>query len=331
MLDLDKLLRKLGDREGVALITTMMIIALLVAVVVEFNRIAIADINVSNNFRDEKRILFITISGVNVIKEMLRLDGLYSKSDTLLEEWAKSRSYFDSATSMLGEARVEGSIVDENGKIDVNSLINDKGKFDNAQKVIWERLLSQQRFSLTEEERNTIIHSVKDWIDGDDEITGIYGAEDSFYQGKGYHCKDAPLNNLEEMLSINGVTKDIFYGNQYKKGIRSCFTVYGGRAININTAPVPVLMTLSNDMTEEMAMEMDAFRRDDANKPQLNNKLWYKKVLHVETLLPEKLLCVSSNFFTVHIRGALRDSCKEIRTVISRSNNDTDIVYWREM
>ena len=31
------------------------------------------------------------------IKELLRLDGLYSKSDTLFEEWAKSRLYFDSA------------------------------------------------------------------------------------------------------------------------------------------------------------------------------------------------------------------------------------------
>jgi len=315
----------------VALITTLMIIALLVAVVVEFNRIAIADINVSNNFRDEKKILFITISGVNVIKELLNLDGLYSKSDTLLEEWAKSRPYFDSASAMLDEARVEGIIVDENGKINVNSLINDKGKFDKTHKLIWERLLSQQGFGLTEEEINTIIYCVKDWIDGDDEITGIYGAEDSFYQGTGYHCKNAPMNNLEEMLCINGVTKDIFYGNKYKKGIRSCFTVYGGRAININTAPVPVLMALSNDMTEEVAMEMDAFRRDDANKSQLNNKLWYKKVWHVETLLSEKLLSISSNFFTVHIRGTLRDSCKEIMTVIFRSNDGADIVYWREM
>jgi general secretion pathway protein K len=328
---INRFFKKLGKKQGVALITTLLIIALLVAVVVEFNRVAIADIDVSKNFGDEKKILFIAISGVNAIKELLRLDGLYSKSDTLLEEWTKSRPYFYSASSMLDEGKLEGKIVDEDGKINVNSLIKDKGEFDGAHKAIWERLLSQSRFSLTEDEINTIIFGVKDWIDKDDEITGIYGAEESFYSGKGYDCKNNLLNNLEEMLLINGITEDIFYGNQYKSGIHSCFTVYGGRKININTAPLPVLMALSDDMTEVIAMEMDAFRRDNANKLQLTHKAWYKKVWPFENPLPKNLLTTSSSFFTVYIRGTLHESVKEIRTVIHRSQDATHLVYWQEM
>ena len=323
--------KKIGRKEGVALVTTLAIIALLVAVVVEFNRIAIADIDVSRNFGDEKKILFITISGVNAIRELLRLDGLYSKGDTLLEGWAKSRPYFDSASSILDDGMVQGEIVDENGKIDVNSLINEKGGFDELQKGIWERLLSQSQFGLTEDEVNTIIYGVKDWIDKDDEITGVYGAEDSYYIEKGYHCKNKVLNTLEEMLLIKGVTEEIFYGNQDKGGIQSYFTVFGGREININTVPLPVLMALSNNITEEIAMELDKFRRDDANKPLLTDKSWYKRIWPFENPLPEKILTTSSGFFTVHIRGTLGGGVKEIKTVISRSKDAINVVYWQEM
>jgi general secretion pathway protein K len=327
----NRLMSKLRGNEGIALITTLMVIALLMAVVVEFNRIAIADIDISRNFGNEKKILFVTISGVNAIRELLRLDGLYTKSDTLQEGWAKSRSYFGSASAILDEGKVEGEIVDENGKIYVNGLINDKGEFDEIQKGIWERLLSQPKFGLAEEEVKTIIYGVKDWIDKDDEMAEIYGAEDSFYLSKGYHCKNGALDTLEEMLLIKGVTEEIFYGSQEKIGIRPYFTVFGDRAININTAPVPVLMALSDDMTEEIAIGMDEFRRDKANQILLNAKSWYKKIWPFEKPLPEKVMTISSDFFTVHIRGTLRESVKEIKTVIFRSKGTTNVVYWQEM
>ena len=328
---INRLKKRISRRDGIALVTTLIIIALLMVVVVDFNRIAITDIGVSRNFGDEKKILFTTISGVNAIRELLRLDSLYSKSDNLLEEWAKSQAYFDSASSMLDGGSVEGNISDEDGKIDVNSLINDKGKFDQAQKAIWMRLLSQAKFGLSEEQIETIIHCAKDWIDKDDEITGIYGVEDSFYLEKEYHCKNNILNNLEEMLLIKGVTKDIFYGDEYKMGVRSFFTVYGGGKININTAPIPVLMSLSDIMTEDIAKELDNFRQDDTNKVQLNDKKWYRKVWPYKDPLPESVLTTVSSFFTLHIKGRVGESVREIKTVIKRSGDSSSIIYWKEM
>lgn len=324
-------MKRLRKKEGVALITSLMVIALLVTVVVEFNRIAVADIDISRNFGDEKKVLFTTISGVNAIKELLRLDRLYSEGDTLLEGWARSRPHFEAASSILDEGTVEGDIIDENGKIDVNSLVDDKGEFDENQKAIWKRLLGQSRFGLAEETINTIMYGVKDWIDKDDELTGIYGAEDSFYRGRGYHTKNNVLQSLDEMLLVNGVNENIYYGDQYKSGIRRYFTVYGGPKININTAPHPVLMALSDHMTEDIAMEMDIFRSDDANIPQLKNIKWYKKVWPFEDPLPESLLSTSSDFFTVNMRGTLHKSVKEIRAVLFRSDVSVNVVFWQEM
>ena len=327
---MNKIRKHFSRKDGVALITTLMVVALLVGIVVEFNRIAIADIDISKNFGDDKKILFLTISGVNAIKELLRLEGLYSTSDNLLEEWAKSRTYFESASSMLDEGKIEGQIYDENGKINVNSLINAEGKFDETQKAIWEKLLGQSRFALTEEDVNTILYGVKDWIDKDDEITGIYGAEDSFYRGKGYQCKNNALEQIEEMLFINGVTDDIFYGNQYKEGIQAYFTVYGNDQVNINTAPLPVLMALSGDMSEEIASEMDEYRKLDANREQLQIKTWYKTLWPFENMLPENILTTSSDVFKIQMKGTLRESVKQVKAVIFRSKTATNIIYWQE-
>ena len=328
-----KSLRRLKGKEGVALITTLMVIALLVAVIVEFNRMAIADIDVSQNFGDEKKILYITISGVNVIRELLKLDALYTKSDTLFEEWANSKASFDYATSMLDEGRLEGQIIDENGKIDVNSLVGEKGDFNETQKAIWERLLGQRMFALSDDQINRIIYGVKDWLDQDFEITGIYGAENSLYMAKGYACKNGPLDVLEEMLMINGVTEEIFYGDARREGIRHYFTVYGSPKININTAPIPVLMALSDNLTEDIALEMDRFRRDETNKALLGSNQWYKRVWPLEKPLPETVISTSSSAFSVYIRGELRKSVKDIHAVISRSVGEggTALVYWQEM
>jgi general secretion pathway protein K len=321
----------LNNKRGIALITTLMIVALVVAVVVEFNRTAVAEIEVSRNFSDEKKITYLAISGVNAVKDLLMLDGMYSKGDTFLEDWAESRAYFESASAALQEGVLEGVILDECSKINVNSLVGVKGQFDDIQKQIWERLLNQTRFGLTKDQASTIIHGVKDWIDKDDEVTGIFGAEDSIYRERGYRCKNGPLHTIEEMLLIHGVTKEIFYGGERSEGIQSYFTVFGSAEININTAPLPILMALSDEMTEDIALEMDKFRRDETNRWALSNKTWCRGIWPYGNPLPEKAMAVSSIAFSVYMKATLRESMKEIRAVISRPlDSEPTLIYWQE-
>lgn len=318
-----------GER-GIALVTTLLVIALLVAVTVEFNRIAVADIQVASNFVDQKKILYTTISGVNALKELLHLDAQYSNIDTLFEEWNQGKAYFASASSLIGEGTVSGEITDEDGKICVNTLVNEQGNLSNGAVRRWERLLSQPRFGLVPEEIFRIIHGVRDWIDPDDDVSGIYGAEDSFYREKGYHCKNGPMDTIEEMLLVRGVTEAVFFGDKRRQGIRSCFTVYGDGTININTAPVPVLMALSDNMNLGVAEELDAFRRDRTNRAKLQEVDWYRRLWPYDDPLPEKALKTSSSFFSVRLRGELRQSAKQVHAVIERTSEAARIVYWQE-
>lgn len=324
--------KSLGNKKGIALITTLMIVALVVAVIVEFNRAAVAEIEISKNFSDEKKITYLAISGVGAIKDLLTIEATYSKGDSLLEEWAKSSAYFDSVSAALDEGKLEGFISDEESRINANSLVTEKGQFDETQKKLWEGLLNQNRFGLTPDQVNTIIHGVKDWIDQDNEVTGIYGAEDTAYLQKGYHCKNGLMNSIEEMLLISGVTKEIFYGDSRREGIHSYFTVFGGGQININTAPLPILMALSDEMTEDIAGEMDKFRRDEANRWALADKNWYKRVWPYGNPLPDKAMTATSVAFSVFLKSTLRDSIKEIHAVISRpADAPASIAYWQEM
>jgi type II secretory pathway component PulK len=58
-----------------------------------------------------------------------------------------------------------------------------------------------------------VIASIQDWIDPDDEVREG-GAESAYYQGlpHPYNAKNAPLDDIAELLLIKGVTPDMFYG-----------------------------------------------------------------------------------------------------------------------
>lgn len=318
-----------GNR-GIALVTVLLVVALLIAVVVEFNRIALADIQVSNNFVDEKKILYTTMSGVNAICGLLELDREYSQSDNLLEDWTRGETYFESASMLLDEGKVSGSITDEDGKICVNSLIGSDGQMNNGQFALWRRLLQQPGFRLNEQEAMTIIYSIKDWLDPDDEVSDIYGAENTTYLPLGYECKNGRMETLEELLFVNGMTREIFYGDENREGLRSSLSVYGGGAVNINTAPIPVLLALSPLMNESIAQELHAYRTEPTNRSDLQSKEWYQKIWPYDELIPEGLLATRSSYFTLRIRGTLRESRKNVRAVVRRTAESANIVYWQE-
>ncbi len=315
---------------GIALVIVLLVVALLVAVVVEFNRIALADIQVSNNFMDERKIIYTTMSGISALSELLMLDQKYTESDNLLEEWTQGETYFETASMLLDEGKVSGTITDEDGKVHINSLVNKDGNMNSRQFELWRRLLEQQRFQLNEQEILTIIYGVKDWLDEDDEASGLYGAEDETYRPLGYESKNGPMDTIEEMMMVNGVTEEVFYGSEDREGIHTCFTVYGEERININTAPIPVLTALSPLMNEDVALELHSYRTDPVNRNALNSPSWYLRLWPYDHPIPEALLTTRSSYFTVRILGTLRDSRKRVRAVISRESRAAGIVFWQE-
>jgi type II secretory pathway component PulK len=126
---------------------------------------------------------------------------------------ARQRSRF-SIVSVLGpDAALNGGggaqnflygVTDETGKLNINALF----KLDSSGQILYNVLM--QLPNMTDDVANAII----DWIDPDS-TPRSNGAEDDYYMGLDppYHAKNGPLDSLEELLYVRGVTPQLLFGN----------------------------------------------------------------------------------------------------------------------
>src|SRR5437016_5100006 len=95
-------------------------------------------------------------------------------------------------------------VIDEAGKINLNALM----KLDSSGKILHDVLLNLP--NMTED----IVNCIIDWMDADDDPQPN-GAESDYYQNlpNPYRPKNGPLDTLEELLYVKGVTPELLYGN----------------------------------------------------------------------------------------------------------------------
>jgi len=223
------------------------------------------------------------------------------------------------------------NIEDESGKIPINSLIKEDQKYNDGIKKLLKRFLSLPEFDLDEQQVCDIVDAIKDWIDKDDETTG-FGAENMYYGGleKPYACKNTPLDCIEELLMIKGITEDLYYGAGETPGIAKYLTLHGKGEININTAPNLILKALSDEIADEMVSNMDEFRRDEENN--LSDSLWYKNVHGMDSItITTSLITTKSDIFRITSTGYLNSISKRVSGVIERHVNDKaiKILSWK--
>jgi general secretion pathway protein K len=182
---------------------------------------------------------------------------------------------------------------------------------------------------LHDREVEDLVNAIKDWIDADSEVTGT-GAENAYYQGLGkpYTARNGPMESIDELLHVRGVTQELFYGTPERPGIARYLTVYGEGKININTAPKEVLQALAPAITEDMATRMDDYRKNPGNN--LTDPSWYKKIAGMESTTIEGILTTKSDSFQIVSTGHLGSMKRTIRGMVKRdSDKKLSIVAWR--
>lgn len=133
-------------------------------------------------------------------------------------------------------------ITDESGKVDIN----------RTPEVILRNLLSNLGHDL--EVVDTITDSVMDWRDADD-LYRLHGAESDYYMSltDPYAAKNGDFETIEELMLVQGVTPEILYGEEGKRGLIDFLTVYSASGkINLNAAPREVLIAIPG-MSEGIA------------------------------------------------------------------------------
>jgi general secretion pathway protein K len=325
------------DDRGFALILTILIVSLIVAVTLQFNTSMEFEMNSAANLNNGIKMSCAARSGFHYALAALYEDVLSTDHDSEYEAWA-DREFLNSDIDSAFEAvEFKVRMVDHSGRINVNRLVkkvkqgNDEVcAFDDTQKEILTRLLKSLFAGLEDDEIGDIVNSIKDWIDDDDEVTEHWGigAENTYYQGssKPYSCRNGPLETIGELALIKGV--DVIYDE-----IKDFLTVYGEDSkININTAQKKVLMALSDDLTDGELNEIDEYRKKEENEDDLHNVGWYKDAIWTnEDRIDPDLITVSSTHFEIISTGSKGAMKKVISGIVKRENNGTLHVLSRKV
>lgn len=312
----------LSNDRGVALIMVILIISLVTALTIQFNRDSRSEIYEASNLSDSVALLYIAKSGFNGAKAFLREDT--NSYDSLTEDWARAVPLSASSAVLFESGSFRLEIEDESGKIPVNKLVN-QNEYNAPIEGMLLRLLTLPEFDLSEQEAGDIVDAIKDWIDEDNEVTG-FGAENVYYETleTPYPCKNGRLDCLDELLMIKGITKELYYGDSEKPGIARYLSVHGDGKININTAPLLVLHALEGEITEEMAADMDEYRRDKDN--DLSQTTWYKNVTGMAGMaIDETLITTESKIFRITSTGFLNEMRKTLVGVVERGGTGKTI------
>lgn len=301
------LLRK--SEKGVALILTLLITAILVTLIVEVNYSTQVDLMIAGNFRNDLQAHYLAKSGINIAISYLKYDLENTDTDNLDEDWAKPYPPVP-----VGDGFVNVRVEDENAKIDVNKVLDEKFGpiIQRALSILFERADVDME----------ILNAIFDWIDPD--VEGE--AEDDYYGSLDppYGCKDGPLDILSELLMIRGVTDEV-----YEK-VSKYLTVHSNGKININTVGKEVLMCLDEGIDEGIAEGIIEYRMETPFERQnlvedlkalINNDEVYTRI--------SPIIDVESNAFSITSTGRVERVEKAIRAVIDREGERISCRYWK--
>ena len=323
------MIRFLRDTRGMALILTILIISLIVALTLQFNRSMRSNLVAAVNLRDGVKLGCIARSGFNGALAVLHEDASSGNVDTLREDWAHIKFFSESSPSLFNEGQFVLDIMDLSGKIQLSQLVDKEGNYNSTQKSLLIRFMNSPEFRLDPEEVENIVDAIKDWIDTDNETTR-FGAEDAYYQAleKPYPCKNAPIEFLEELLFVRGITKKLLYGSGEKPGISQYLSPHGNGKININTAGILILSSLSDDIDQERAEDMVAYRENEDN--DLSDLKWYKNVPGMaDVSISDSLISTSSTYFQITSEGFKGSMSKKIKGVVERKEKTLQILSWK--
>ena len=280
----------------------LLIVALLMTLVLEFDRSVRLEHRAAGNYRDATAAFYLAraglAEGVGVLAQDLLNDQSAGKSsDSLQEAWALP------VETRLGQGTVRISIVDEERFFPINSLVS--GNTPIANRVDqFKRLLRALQID------DRLADAIIDWLDSDDkpQLSGN-GAESGYYGSltPPYRAHNGPIDNLDELRLIKGVTDEV-----YQRLAPHLTTLSSDNPINLNTADPLVLGALAPELTPDVVNRVVAERPFE---PPLDlNAIFGKSVPIIYGGVN-----LSSHVFTIQSEGIVNGVSKVVTMRVDRT------------
>lgn len=223
---------------GVALITALLVVALAATTAVALSQKVALDIRRAGNLIDSDQAWLYAQGAEAWSGAILARDRAETQIDSLLEPWA-----FQLPPITVPGGFIAGRIEDRQGRFNINNLIQGNG-VDPLALARFQRLLTMLEID------PALAQAVIDWIDPNIEALPPDGAEDDYYLGlkRPYRTANQPMVNVSELRLVKG-----FEQKAYERITPFLTALPAGAEININTAPAPVLASLSPEIDLQLA------------------------------------------------------------------------------
>ena len=230
-------------QRGIALITAVLITALISIIAVTMVSEQQLDIRQTGNILDRTQAWQFALGMETIALQALLKDVEDNQVDHKMEDWGKPVQ-FPAPDGAEGDM-IGGRIEDLQGRFNLNNLIDGNGNIVPGQIDQFKRLLRELKLP------EGFAEKVADWIDVDSEPQGMEGAEDGEYSrlDPPYRTGNTPLVSPSELLLIMSA-------EEYKKLEKFVAALppqgSGSTKINVNTASREVLLSLDSVTPEDI-------------------------------------------------------------------------------
>jgi len=296
----------LSSKRGSALVITLLIVTLLTSLTVEFAYEVYVGTAALSNWSNAQRASLIARSGQTLSSRYVSAESKRSYTYSGEIDVPVEKDFGHDTVLTI-------KIEDENSKFNINGIIYPNGLTNeealSSLKKLFEYLNINPSLALI----------IADWIDPDHEPklspipsgTGLRDSEDM--------AKNSYLWSVDELNLIEGIDKKTL------EIIRPFITVYGNGLVNINTAKLPVLVSLRDDMTEILAKRIIDYRESTP----FEDTTHVQKVSGMEAMGPLLLgrITTKSSNFRIISTATVNEITRVIESVMDTS---AKVQYWRE-
>jgi len=303
--------------KGFALVLTLIVTALMVAALVEMIHQAYVDIALSRGYRDGQQASLLAESGITGGMKLLQMSLQGKEYTALTDAWAMPVKLEDEIGA------IEVTVIEESGRINLNSLVLPNGEFEPFTLAALKRL--GKRLQIPEE----VWICLADWLDSDDQ-TRSNGAEAGYYrlQKPPYSARNGKLGTLTELSLVRGVTPDII------AGLKPFVTSHADQAgaplsqVNINTASKEVLAALDEGIDERMAERILEERR---LKP-FRSPGELSRIPGAEPISQRLVgkVSVRGSLFRIVSIARVKESARTVEVLIRLSGGAPETLSWQE-
>lgn len=313
-----------------ALLLTLLLVALLTIVVIEFTSSTQVEAALTRHALSAVQADYLARAGVALGEIALQLDAVEKTRvpparppvETLLDPWAQP---FPPRGLGDGVGSAGFVIEDESSRFNVNALsTTSQNPADlEARKAVFQGILVSIGLD------SNLLFPLLDWLDGDDEVSSKSGAEREYYLGlvPPYLPRNGRLLSLDELFLVKGFST---VTRAQWALLRNVLTVLPDNqlGINVNTASEIMLTAILTAVDAASAARAIVGRREQQPFTSLAELAEVPGWSEVPPPI-RALFDVRTRYFTIHGIGVAADITRGIAALEQRDHLSLRVVQWK--